>query len=92
MLVETVEPTVLGFQKTYLANNYHIRLTSYNAIIKQGTCNRRYHGRVAMYMQDSCPFQELKIQPLDQETANQIVLKSNSLVTVANFYIFAAYE
>ena len=40
-LIELYYPLVLCFQETYLANDCHIKLNSYNAISKQGTFNRR---------------------------------------------------
>ena len=91
-LIETFEPSVLGFQETYLANNYQIKQTGYTAMVKQGTYNRGYYDRVAMYIHDSCPFQEMEIQSSYQITAIKAVLGSNSLVTIANFYIPGSIE
>ena len=86
-LIQLFEPIVLSFQETFLANDYQIKLKRYNAIVKQGTFNRRYHGGVALYVHEECPMEEVEVQSQYQVVAARVGLGNNTLVTIANFYI-----
>ena len=62
------------FQETYLANNCHITLKLYNCISKQGTYNRRYHGGVALFVHESCPYEEIELNLHYQIVAVRVIL------------------
>ena len=72
-------------KKTFLANDYQIKLKGYNAIIKQGTFNRLYHGGVALYVHEECSMEEVEVQY--QVVAARVGLGNHTLITIVNIYI-----
>ena len=86
-LIDSYQPIIMAFQETHLANDCNIKLKPYNCISKQGTFNRRQHGGVVMYIYDSCPYQEIKIDTQYQIVAARVNIGRPYAVTIVNVYI-----
>ena len=76
----------MTFQETHLANDCNIVLKPYNCISKQGAFNRRQHGGVAIYLHDSCPFQEIDSITVPNSSSKRHIGRLKA-VTIANIYI-----
>ena len=86
-LIEIYQHIIMGFQKTYLANDCHITLKPYNCISKQRTDNKRYHGGVAVFMDESCSYEEIELNSQYQIVAARVHIGRQNAVTFANIYI-----
>jgi len=85
-LIDENKPLLISVQETFLANNYIVNLRNYNCICKQGHYNHRFHGGVAMYIHESCPFSEIKIDTPLQMVAARINVAPSKLITVVSAY------
>ena len=86
-LIESYQPIIMAFQETHLANDCNIKLKPYNCISKQGTFNRSHHGGVVMYIHDSCPYQEIKIDTQYQIVAERVNIGRPYAMTIGNVCI-----
>ena len=80
----------MGFQETYLANDCHTTLKPYNCISKQGIHNRRYHGGIALFVHESCPYEEIELNSQYQIIAATVHIGQQNAVTFANIYILGS--
>ena len=86
-LISIYRPMVIAIQETFLGNDFMVRVNNYNGLCKQGHYNRRYHGGVAIYIHDTCPFQPIEIQSQFQVVAARVQLPRSCCLTIASIYI-----
>jgi len=85
-LINEYKPLVIAVQETFLANDYCVKIKNYNSICKQGHYNHRFHGGVAIYIHDSCPFTEIDVNSPLQLVAVRVNITSNRLITLVSAY------
>ena len=68
-LIEDFTPCVITIQKTWYRDDRISKLGGYNVVAKQGHFNRRYLGRVSIYIHNEVQREQLKIESSVQVTA-----------------------
>lgn len=86
-LIDQHRPLALCLQETFLSDDCMIRLPGYSSLCKQGHFNRRFHGGVALFIHESCPFQRLTVVSDLQVVAARLQLGTLRCVTVASLYV-----
>jgi len=86
-LIDQYKPLVIAIQETFLGNNFMINLPGYNAIVKQGHYNNRFHGGVVLFIHNECPYTTLDIDSQYQVVAARVSINRIQCVTVASVYI-----
>jgi len=81
------KPLIVALQETFLSNNCMITLPGYIPVVKQGHFNRRYHGGVAIFVHNSCPYRELTVNSEYQVASVRVNINSIQTITVASIYI-----
>ena len=86
-LIDTYNPIVLAIQETFLGNEFMVKLPGFAGFCKQGHYNNRFHGGVAIYIHNSCPYQKIEIQSEHQIVAASIQLDHHEPISIASIYI-----
>ena len=86
-LIDTYKPCAISIQETFYSNDFLARLSGYHGLCKQGHFNHRFHGGVALYLHNSYPYQEIRIDSPYQVVAAKISLKSHTSLCIASIYI-----
>jgi len=86
-LIDEHKPLVISVQETFLANECSVKLSNYSHMSKQGHYNHRFHGGVALYVHESCPYTALSIDSVLQVVAARIQIHSSLMITVASLYL-----
>ena len=86
-LTETFKPAVVAVQETQDGADFTRKIKGYAGIRKQGHFNQRYHGRVALYIHNSYPYREIKVNTNYQIAAAQVNVAPRRTFTVASVYI-----
>ena len=59
-LLEIYQPVIFAGQETWYGEEFIDKYNGYEAIVKQGHYNRRYHGGVVLYIDFTCPFTKVE--------------------------------
>jgi len=86
-LIDQYKPLVIAIQETFLGNDFMITLPGYNAIVKQGHYNNRFHGGVVLFIHNDCPYTRLDIDSQYQIVAARVSVNRMQCITVASVYI-----
>ena len=86
-IIELHQPSIIAIQETFLGNNFMIKIPGFNGLCKQGHFNLRFHGGVALYIHQSCPFEPIPVNSNLQVIAARIQLPHSKFITVASIYI-----
>ena len=85
-LIDTYNPLILALQETQCNDNYMISFSGYHCISKQGHWNRRQHGGVALYIDNSCPFEQIQVPGDQQIVAARICIDGYRMITIVSVY------
>ena len=74
----------IALQETKMPSQYMYKFRNYNLYAQDGTYNRRQHGGVALYIRDTIPQIEIKLQTTLQAVA--VTIQLNFKLTICCFY------
>lgn len=89
-IISKIKPEILSIQETMLRKDTNFSLKHYNGIFKEGHTNRRAHGGVALFIHESIPYQDIKLNTPLQAVAVRANLGRE--ITVVSVYNSRSHE
>ena len=89
-IISKIKPEILSIQETMLRKDTNFSLKHYNWIFKEGHTNRRAHGGVALFIHESIPYQDIKLNTPLQAVAVRANLGRE--ITVVSVYNSRSHE
>ena len=86
-MIDNYKPIAIAVQETFYGGDFVVGIAGYSGICKQGHFNQRFHGRVAMYIHNSMPYQEIHIKTNLQIIAAHASISQYNTITCVSAYI-----